>query len=167
MSDAEWAVVREAMPVPVWMNGKGGQPEGYCRRQMLDAVRHLVTACSRCSSEQATLDYAPLSIFTEPDDSDGYYLSIHAPEPGNADAESWEIEIGRWEPDDPDEEECSSATGVAVIRCELPSSPDAAQLTSLLDKVEQQADLLAKWVESPVGAMLDRTALVVTQGCDS
>lgn len=42
MSDAEWAVVRDAMPVPAWMNGKGGQPEGYCHRQMLDAVRYLV-----------------------------------------------------------------------------------------------------------------------------
>ena len=42
MSDAEWAVVRDAMPVPAWMNGKGGQPEGYCHRQMLDAVNYLV-----------------------------------------------------------------------------------------------------------------------------
>ncbi|MFE6668680.1 transposase [Streptomyces sp. NPDC057697] len=42
MSDAEWAVVRDAMPVPAWMNGKGGQPESYCHRQMLDAVRYLV-----------------------------------------------------------------------------------------------------------------------------
>lgn len=42
MSDAEWAVVRDAMPLPAWMNGKGGQPEGYCHRQMLDAVRYLV-----------------------------------------------------------------------------------------------------------------------------
>lgn len=30
------------MPVPAWMNGKGGQPESYCHRQMLDAVRYLV-----------------------------------------------------------------------------------------------------------------------------
>ena len=42
MTDAEWAVVREAFPVPAWMNGRGGQPEGYCHRQMLDAVRYLV-----------------------------------------------------------------------------------------------------------------------------
>ncbi|MFJ2559207.1 MULTISPECIES: transposase [unclassified Streptomyces] len=42
MSDAEWAVVRDAMPIPAWMNGKGGQPECYCLRQMLDAVRYLV-----------------------------------------------------------------------------------------------------------------------------
>jgi transposase len=42
MSDTEWAVVRAAFPVPAWMNGRGGQPEGYCHRQMLDAVRYLV-----------------------------------------------------------------------------------------------------------------------------
>lgn len=42
MTDAEWAAVREALPVPGWMRGKGGQPEGYCHRQMLDAIRYLV-----------------------------------------------------------------------------------------------------------------------------
>ncbi|WP_344641618.1 IS5 family transposase [Kitasatospora cystarginea] len=42
MTDAEWAVVRNAMPVPAWLEGRGGQPEGYCHRQMVDAVRYLV-----------------------------------------------------------------------------------------------------------------------------
>lgn len=42
MSDAEWAVVRDAMPVPGWLEGHGGQPESYCHRQMVDAVRYLV-----------------------------------------------------------------------------------------------------------------------------
>jgi transposase len=42
MSDAEWAVVRAAMPVPGWLEGRGGQPESYCHRQMIDAVRYLV-----------------------------------------------------------------------------------------------------------------------------
>ena len=42
MTDAEWAVVRDAMPVPPWLEGRGGQPEGYCHRQMIDAVRYLV-----------------------------------------------------------------------------------------------------------------------------
>ncbi|MFJ8545906.1 IS5 family transposase [Streptomyces sp. NPDC093586] len=41
MSDAEWAVVRDAMPVPGWLEGRGGQPESYCHRQMVDAVRYL------------------------------------------------------------------------------------------------------------------------------
>ena len=36
MTDAEWQVVRDVMPVPAWLEGRGGQPEGYCHRQMLD-----------------------------------------------------------------------------------------------------------------------------------
>ncbi|MCM2392518.1 IS5 family transposase [Streptomyces albipurpureus] len=42
MTDAEWAGVRAALPVPGWLEGRGGQPEGYCHRQMVDAVRYLV-----------------------------------------------------------------------------------------------------------------------------
>ncbi|MFJ2746375.1 IS5 family transposase [Streptomyces sp. NPDC087440] len=38
ITDEQWAVVREALPVPAWLEGRGGQPEGYCHRQMLDAV---------------------------------------------------------------------------------------------------------------------------------
>ncbi|MFG3371275.1 transposase [Streptomyces sp. NPDC090032] len=30
------------LPVPAWLEGRGGQPEGYCHREMLDAVRHLI-----------------------------------------------------------------------------------------------------------------------------
>jgi transposase len=42
MTDPEWAVIREVMPVPAWLEGRGGQPEGFCHRQMIDAVRYLV-----------------------------------------------------------------------------------------------------------------------------
>lgn len=42
MTDAEWAVVRDLLPVPGWLEGRGGQPEGYCHRQMVDAIRYLV-----------------------------------------------------------------------------------------------------------------------------
>nr|WP_229378081.1 transposase [Streptomyces sp. VRA16 Mangrove soil] len=42
MTDAEWAVVRTMLPVPAWMDGRGGRPESYCHRQMVDAVRYLV-----------------------------------------------------------------------------------------------------------------------------
>ncbi|WP_406347303.1 transposase [Streptomyces sp. NBC_00648] len=31
------------MPVPSWRGGRGGQPEGCCHRQVVDALRHLVT----------------------------------------------------------------------------------------------------------------------------
>ena len=42
MSDVEWALVRDLLPVPGWLAGRGGRPEGYCHRQMVDAVRYLV-----------------------------------------------------------------------------------------------------------------------------
>lgn len=42
MTDAEWAQVRTALPTPGWLEGRGGQPEAYCHRAMLDAVRYPV-----------------------------------------------------------------------------------------------------------------------------
>lgn len=42
MTDAEWARVLPLLPVPGWMRGRGGRPEGYCHRAMLDAIRYLV-----------------------------------------------------------------------------------------------------------------------------
>ncbi|MFE4976462.1 IS5 family transposase [Kitasatospora sp. NPDC056651] len=42
MSDAEWAVARPLLPVPGWLWGRGGQPEAYCHRAILDAIRYLV-----------------------------------------------------------------------------------------------------------------------------
>ncbi|WP_374704618.1 transposase [Streptomyces sp. NL15-2K] len=42
MTDTEWAVVRPLLPVPGWMRGRGGRPEAYCHRAMLDAIRYLV-----------------------------------------------------------------------------------------------------------------------------
>jgi transposase len=38
MTDAQWAVIRDEMPTPGWLEGRGGRPEGYCHRQMIDAV---------------------------------------------------------------------------------------------------------------------------------
>ncbi|MHA5052110.1 IS5 family transposase [Streptomyces sp. SD15] len=42
MTEAEWQEVRSALPVPAWLAGRGGRPEGYCHRVMLDAVRYVV-----------------------------------------------------------------------------------------------------------------------------
>ncbi|MEW2161144.1 transposase [Streptomyces sp. NPDC007189] len=42
MSDAEWVLVRDLLPVPGMLAARGGRPEGYCHRQMIDAVRYLV-----------------------------------------------------------------------------------------------------------------------------
>lgn len=37
-----WALVRDLLPVPSWMAGRGGWLAGYSHRQMIDAVRYLV-----------------------------------------------------------------------------------------------------------------------------
>lgn len=42
MTDIEWAQVRSLLPVPGWLCGRGGRPEGYRHRAMLDAIRYLV-----------------------------------------------------------------------------------------------------------------------------
>ncbi|WTQ70410.1 transposase [Streptomyces sp. NBC_00161] len=42
MTDAQWAAVRPLLPVPAWFQERGGRPEGYCHRQLLDAIRYLV-----------------------------------------------------------------------------------------------------------------------------
>lgn len=132
------------------------------RARAVADLRVLVTAYAQCSSEQAALDSRPLSIFSEPYDSDGYYLTVHMPEPQKREAATWEIEIGHWEPDDPEDEDCSSATGSSDVRCELPAPPTADGLTRLLDEVEQQPSILAKWAGMQVGAILDGTEFVVT-----
>ncbi|MEU0844060.1 IS5 family transposase [Streptomyces sp. NPDC005962] len=48
MTDTEWAAVRPSLPVPAWLEGRGGQPEGYCQRQILDAVRYLLDNGIKC-----------------------------------------------------------------------------------------------------------------------
>nr|WP_245685358.1 IS5 family transposase [Streptomyces yerevanensis] len=42
MTDAEWSEVRDGLPVPTWLEGRGGQPEAYCHRQMIDAIFYVV-----------------------------------------------------------------------------------------------------------------------------
>ncbi|WP_327160391.1 IS5 family transposase [Streptomyces zaomyceticus] len=42
MSDAEWTIVRDAMPVPAWLEGRGGQSGATATGKLVDAVRYLV-----------------------------------------------------------------------------------------------------------------------------
>ncbi|AWK09563.1 IS5 family transposase [Streptomyces spongiicola] len=42
LTDEEWQIVRRVMPVPGWLCGRGGNPEGFCHREMIDAVRYFV-----------------------------------------------------------------------------------------------------------------------------
>jgi transposase len=42
MTDVEWSAVRVMIPVPAWGEGRGGRPEEYCHRDILDAIRYVV-----------------------------------------------------------------------------------------------------------------------------
>ncbi|WP_051856107.1 hypothetical protein [Streptomyces sp. NRRL B-1347] len=128
----------------------------------------LVTAHSRSGGTWAHLDDPSCELFAEPYDSDGFYLTVQAPEPSDNDS-SWEIEIGRWEPDDPHEEygEHTSATGSTVLNCALPPTPDADGIARLLKSMDENPLLLAQWAKTPVGTALEGTTMVVTKHHDS
>ncbi|WP_253186409.1 hypothetical protein [Streptomyces abyssalis] len=72
-----------------------------------------------------------------------------------------EVPLAQGEPDDPDDEECSSATGSTVLRCELPKSPSADEIADLLNQLEGDPALLAKCAETKVGSALAGTGFVV------
>ncbi len=42
LTDAQWQEIRPLLPVPAWLEGRGGRPESYCHRVMLDAVFYVV-----------------------------------------------------------------------------------------------------------------------------
>ncbi|WP_089106461.1 hypothetical protein [Streptomyces hyaluromycini] len=144
---------------------------GLAAKEQAEAVSHLrvlVTAHSHTDAMWASLDDPSCQLFAEPFDSDGFYLTVQAPELGGNNS-SWEVEIGRWEPDDPDEEygEHTSATGNSVVLCTLPAAPETHEIVHLLKVVDEKPLLLAQWAATPVGTSLEGTTLAVTKRFDS
>lgn len=41
LTDGQWAVIVALIPVPAWIGGRGGRPEGYCHREMIDAMLYV------------------------------------------------------------------------------------------------------------------------------
>ncbi|WP_223291245.1 hypothetical protein [Streptomyces avicenniae] len=138
------------------------------REKAVADLRVVVTAHSRVGDMCASLDDPSCRLFAEPYDSNGFFLTIEAPEPDEDDA-AWEIEVGLWVPDDPYEEsgEHTSATGDPVVSCALPLAPSADERVRLLTSVDEKPLLLAEWAETPVGEALVGTAMVVTRRHDS
>ncbi|MFB7056573.1 transposase [Streptomyces vinaceus] len=54
ITDAQWRVVRDTLPVPARLEGRGGQPEGYCHRQMLDAIFYVADNAIKWRRGRAT-----------------------------------------------------------------------------------------------------------------
>lgn len=57
MTDEEWKVLEPLLPVPACVTAGGGHPERYCRREIVDALRHLVD--QGCKWRGLPRDFAP------------------------------------------------------------------------------------------------------------
>lgn len=56
-TDAEWEVLEPLLPVPACATTRGGHPERYCRREIVDAIRYLVD--QGCKWRALPRDFAP------------------------------------------------------------------------------------------------------------
>jgi transposase len=56
-SDAEWQVIAPLLPWPAWLDGRGGRPEEYCRRQVVDAIFYI--ADNGCKWRNLPADFPP------------------------------------------------------------------------------------------------------------
>nr|WTB28383.1 transposase [Streptomyces sp. NBC_00830]WTB35699.1 transposase [Streptomyces sp. NBC_00830] len=49
-TDEQWQVIAQVLPWPAWLDGYGGRPEEYCRRQIIDAIFYVDdNGCMRCA----------------------------------------------------------------------------------------------------------------------
>jgi hypothetical protein len=107
-----------------------------------------------------------VAIEHEPWDEPGrYFLNISAPMPSD-DGNAWQLEIGQWIPDDPEDED-GSATGEPVLRCVRATPPTASELIEVLNLSCGRAQQLAGWAVTPIGDALDGTTFVVTGRYDN
>lgn len=78
-TDAEWQAIAPLLPWPAWLDGVGGHPEAYCRRQVIDAISSL--ADNGCKWRNLPVDFGipwrtVHAIFTRPNRS-GFTLALH------------------------------------------------------------------------------------------
>jgi hypothetical protein len=133
------------------------------RQKGVADLRLLVDAYTRYRGDQATLEAAEFTIFDDPFGPDRYFLTVDAPRPGDDDVGGWRVEIDRWEPDDPEDEECNSASGSSVLSCTCSAPPTAAEVADLLNRSAERPEQLTAWAETPVGEALAGTTFVVTE----
>ncbi|WP_329082423.1 hypothetical protein [Streptosporangium sp. NBC_01469] len=133
----------------------------------VDDLRLLYDAYARCNNGEANLIIdGSLFIEHEPWDEPGrYFLNISAPMPSD-DGNDWQLEIGQWIPDDPEDED-GSATGEPILRCVRATSPTASELIEVLNLSYGKAQQLAGWAVTPSGDALESTTFVVTSRYDN
>jgi transposase len=42
LTDEQWGRIVPEIPLPAWLSGRGGQPEAYCHREIIDAVFYVL-----------------------------------------------------------------------------------------------------------------------------
>lgn len=132
-------------------------------QRVIDDLRILLQVYLECNEESARLEVEDLSIFVDPDFGEKYYLTVEAPLPSEASRHDWKIEIGRWEPYGPEDEDGNgSYSGNPLLACVQSAPPVVRELVDLLDLVGHQPGQLAIWSKTPVGGRLAGTNFIVT-----
>lgn len=128
----------------------------------VEGLRALLSAYQLTDNQNVMLDMSTLSILDDPSLGDDYYLSIDSPVPGGTHPHGWSIYLGRWEPDDPDNEDSGSSTGDSVVICDLPTAPNVADLVQLLNLNAAGTSQHKAWATTPIGDPLPGTGFIVT-----
>lgn len=138
-----------------------GAPRERLERAV-DDLRLLYDVYARCDNDGVNLIIdGSLTIEYEPWGEPGrYYLNISAPMPSN-DESAWQLEIGQWIFDDPEDED-GPATGETVLLCVRATPPTASELIEVLNLSGRRAQQLADWAATSLGEALDGTTFVVT-----
>ncbi|WP_067486079.1 hypothetical protein [Actinomadura hibisca] len=145
------------------MNRKEAEITDGRRETTVADLRLLADVFALYRGGEARFEAEHLAIFDEPDGSDGYYLAIDAPQPDHPLRGAWSVDVCRWVPDDPEEEEPSSATGHTIASCALATRPTATEIADLLNLGAEKPERLAAWAETPVGEVLVGTGFAVTE----
>lgn len=132
-------------------------------------LRLLLDAFTRCTNDAARLLVDDFSITDDPfeTDTDRFFLNVEAPMPDGAYGRyRWTVDLSRWVPDDPDDDEGGSDTGKFVLRCVRSTPPTVTEIVELLNRSGGRQEQLAAWSKTPVGNVLAGTVFTVTDRYD-
>lgn len=138
-------------------------------RQGAADLRLLLDASVQCANDGAQLIVDGFEITDDPIEPgpEQYFLNVVAPMPNGAyGRDGWGVEICRWVPDDPDDEEDGSARGEPVLSCARSAPPAVSEIVELLNRSGGRPEQLAIWANTAVGETLADTAFVVTERYD-
>ncbi|MCG3749768.1 hypothetical protein [Amycolatopsis sp. Poz14] len=136
------------------------------REQAVADLRLLLDAHRRCANDNAELLVDSFEISDDPYDEDAgcYFMNIQAPMPNKEwNRTEWNIEVGRWVPENPQPDVGSSSINKVVLDCVRTEPPTVSELVDLLNRSNGQSEVLATWAKTVVGEPLAGTTFIVTK----